>query len=755
MYPQLFQDNEWELFTGEIVGGISEGKSGGGKSSGSNRGSSRNFPDWAAPDRIGAFELLESNFPRFVSNLQFNDAEIWGRWSRSPECEKEFSKRLGRSKLSPFQKVLVIQALRPDRLQSAMVQFVCEVLDVSTLAPPPVALQRFYEEETKAETPILLIATTGADPSKDLQELASKTVGRERYCEVAMGGGQQRRAMKLLHDCAKSGDWLCLKNLHLVTAWLPELEKEISGLEAAEGFRLWLTTEPHPGFPLILLQTSIKLTFESPPGLKKNLQRTYELWDEDYIAKGSVQRAHLLYILAWFHAMMQERRTYMPQGWVKFYEFSLGDLRAGASVVELVTDSASRSRRSNEIDWQCVAGLLSLAGYGGRIDNNYDFKVLLVYLKQYFCRDVLNGSRSTRVAKRGFELPPGTTKRVDYLKHIESLPDTDSPTWFGLPLNVERSVQRARSSNVVRQLKKLAISSVSSDKFDREHWKIGLGPIVELWDKLVKSSKHVLSKPEAKGRGKSGGNRPEDISQRPPLQQFILMESQFAYETTVFVDGCIKALKRVIYGAGLLTPQIQNDASALLSGHVPARWEKRWEGPEQVQPWLRLLAVKKIALVKWQSGLSASDGMPSKDAYDLSDLFNPETFLMALRQQTARVANLPMDSLILMSSFSNELSSAPMIINIKGLLLQGASFTSGVLQESAVDASGLTSLPTCSMAFIKDDEARSMISRTESLSAPLYFAPSREKLLTCVQVPVSDSADEWICAGVALFLSQE
>ena len=32
-------------------------------------------------------------------------------------------------------------------------------------------------------------------------------------------------ALQLLHDCGRNGEWLCLKNLHLVTAWLPVLEK--------------------------------------------------------------------------------------------------------------------------------------------------------------------------------------------------------------------------------------------------------------------------------------------------------------------------------------------------------------------------------------------------------------------------------------------------------------------------------------------------------------------------------------------------
>lgn len=40
-----------------------------------------------------------------------------------------------------------------------------------------------------------------------------------------MGQGQADVALATLRQCSRNGDWLCLKNLHLVTAWLPLLEK--------------------------------------------------------------------------------------------------------------------------------------------------------------------------------------------------------------------------------------------------------------------------------------------------------------------------------------------------------------------------------------------------------------------------------------------------------------------------------------------------------------------------------------------------
>lgn len=94
-----------------------------------------------------------------------------------------------------------------------------------------------------------------------------------------MGGNQNDVAIEKLREAATKGYWLCLKNLHLVTAWLPILEKELKTLTPHENFRLWLTTEAHHKFPAILLETCYKVSYESPPGIKKNIERTYSTWN--------------------------------------------------------------------------------------------------------------------------------------------------------------------------------------------------------------------------------------------------------------------------------------------------------------------------------------------------------------------------------------------------------------------------------------------------------------------------------------------
>ena len=391
--------------------------------------------------------------------------------------------------ITEFQRILVVQALRPDRVQTAMETFSCVQLGVKSLNLQGLDYAQLSKESTP-RTPILFIITPSADPSAVLEDAANKVLGPGRYHQLAMGQGQSEAALRMLHEGAEKGDWVCLQNVHLVVGWLPVIEKTLHSLEPDENFRLWLTTEPHPRFPPILLQQSLKVTFEAPPGLKMNLQNAYDMWDEEFITRktnGGTARAQLLFIVAWFHAIVQERRTFIPQGWSKFHEFSYADLRSTADIVTAI-DNAARA------PWETLHGLLDNAIYGGRIDNEFDQRILRTCLQTFYTSSNLSlGDRSARPIPYthalgkggvGIVVPEGKTKK-EFTNIINSLPDVDTPALFGLPPNIERVVQQANGTRITGQLKTMATADVSAAGWDRERMAVQLQPLLLLWQTIT------------------------------------------------------------------------------------------------------------------------------------------------------------------------------------------------------------------------------------------------------------------------------
>ena len=94
------------------------------------------------------------------------------------------------------------------------------------------SLAQIHTEDSSAEQPILMITTPGADPTQELEDYAGRVMPG-KYKQLAMGGQQTHAAIGMLHEAAKSGAWLCLKNLHLVVHWVPQLEKARRALRDA------------------------------------------------------------------------------------------------------------------------------------------------------------------------------------------------------------------------------------------------------------------------------------------------------------------------------------------------------------------------------------------------------------------------------------------------------------------------------------------------------------------------------------------
>jgi len=156
-----------------------------------------------------------------------------------------------------------------------------------------------------------------------------------------MGQGQEVHARRLLQQCQQQGGWALLQNTHLAgLEFLDELLLSVLETENIhEEFRIWLTTEVHPKYPINLLQASIKYTFEPPQGVKAGLKRTYTGISQEQLDYSNLaQWKPMLYTVAFLHTTVQERRKFGPLGWNIPYEYNQGDLNASTQYVMNLLD---------------------------------------------------------------------------------------------------------------------------------------------------------------------------------------------------------------------------------------------------------------------------------------------------------------------------------------------------------------------------------------------------------------------------------
>lgn len=231
---------------------------------------------------------------------------------------------------------------------------------------------------------------------------------------------------------------------------MKDLEKlleqlDISKNEINDNFRLFLSTEPNPKFPITLLQRSVRVTTEPPKGIKKNMERIYYNMPEDKFSDkseyiGNFKR--LMFSLSWFHSIVIERKKFKTLGWNVIYDFNDSDLETSEKILKMYIDEKSMG----PIQWDAIKYLISDVVYGGRVTDEWDRRLMSVYATEYFNERVL----IDKVVKLGsaslnYLIPDevnikdqklqdkltGKASPAFYLSKIKDFPATEKPEAFG------------------------------------------------------------------------------------------------------------------------------------------------------------------------------------------------------------------------------------------------------------------------------------------------------------------------------------
>jgi dynein heavy chain len=197
----------------------------------------------------------------------------------------------------------------------------------------------------------------------------------------------------MLNEAAQNGQWCFLSNCHLSLSLLPELESIMDALfkkKLSENFRLFLSASPVDGFPISLLQRSLKIAQEPPRGIRANMMRIYGNKSREFTpCQDDKSFRKAVFGLAWFHSVLLERKKFKTLGWNVSYAFNDSDYQV---CEDSIANYMGRISETSNIDyvkgaktpWQAIQYLIADCNYGGRITDERDRRLIKVYAKEIF-----------------------------------------------------------------------------------------------------------------------------------------------------------------------------------------------------------------------------------------------------------------------------------------------------------------------------------------------------------------------------------
>ena len=753
--------------------------------------------------------------------------------------------------ITDLQKLCILRCLRPDRVYIAVQLFVASVLGEKFVSPPITIYDNIYKQSSRS-TPMLFILSPGSDPIIEITKLAQKQdFYGSRFKFVALGQGQSPVAEAYLKQAISRGHWVLLMNCHLLPKWLKTLEKILEGpmnaeqviqmqnqiFEAAKlesentgqpipqelidnqvvnqinkqvnpDFRIFLTTEPTNDFPLSIVSNSIKITTEPPSSLKLNMVQTFsKITDEQIMECPSPYFKPLVYTLAFFHATIQERQKFGKLGWNVNYDFNASDFTISFEILKTFLTKTYLANK--DIPWGSLKYLIGLCMYGGRVSDNYDRRVLSVYMDEYlgdFLFDTHNPfsfyyKKAVAQGDTDFDYAPPPiviiensgnqvvvltemiTKLVKY--SIRKYGTAGLPGW---------TPQMSATNDVhVTEYINTILKETTSLKDCYETFYINRIPLLTSPQVFGLHSNAEISYLETSARemcvclaelqprsasGESGSredylkglcesleNRipgPFDMSQArkkfkvlTPTDIVLLQEMERFNMLVVTISSSISELLKALAGEIGMSEQLDNIANSFFIGQIPQGWLRfAPQTLKMLSNWIQHLMRRADQYKLWYT-----QGEPA--VMWLSGLHIPESYLTALVQVTSRIKKWPLDKSSLFTTVTKltSLDEPPEKLEfgcyVSGLFLEGATWdTARDCLAFSNKKELITQLP---LVQIVPAEA-SRIKLRGQFKAPVYVTTARTNaagrgLVFSADLSSTEHESLWVLQGTAVILN--
>ncbi|RNF08530.1 dynein, axonemal, heavy polypeptide 1 [Trypanosoma rangeli] len=692
---------------------------------------------------------LPEEFAEIKDTVYDNEAE-WSSWFASDKAYEWFPESI--ASLTPFQKLLVLKTCREDLTSHGLSIICAHYLGKAFTESPAFDLEGCFADSTPT-APIIFVLTPGSDPTVLFTEFADRKGFGGKKLTLSLGQDQGPKAEAMIQQASVEGLWVYLQNCHVYESWMPSLERCLEELQASitvhTDFRLWLTTMPARSFPVLLLQSGVKLVKEPPKGLKANIRDSFSievtptLWDSRPANPTPWRR--LLCSLTYFHAVIQERRKFGPLGWNIPYEWNRSDFSASLhSLSEYIPQDAE-----TQMPWSALRYMIGIINYGGRVTDFLDTRSLVNILQAYFNEDVVTPGQFNITAD-GVYCIPAELESIDAIKeYLGNLPPFESPELFGLHANADIIYNRA---TVRTQL--ASMLSVQP----RTKGTLGRSPEEKVMD-MVNEFERLLPPLIDKTLASPDTYQITEDGTMISLGTVVSQEIDFFNVIVEKVQRTLLELKRGIKGEVVMSLELEGMFDACLLGQVPQLWhEGGYLSRKPLASWFQDTLQRVEFFRDWND-----NGRPM--SFWLSGFFFPQGFLTGVLQAHSREHKIPIDDICFRTNVTryelvDDIVTTPTSgVLIHGLFLEGARFD---LARMMLDESRPRELYThMPVIHLEPVRLKEHVLTGSTLECPVYKTCARAGALSTTGLSTNfvvlldlnagaATPEHWVRRGVAL-----
>jgi len=256
-------------------------------------GAERSPNDWL-DDKSWNNVIKLTEIPGF-EKLQDDVSKVWAakfkEWFNEITPEKEKIPGDYKQFDNKFEQILLLRALRPDRLTSILPIWINNHLgpgftDCDQGLQQQAIIEDSFEFDCDTNKPMMFVNAPGVNPNLMVRTMHTnmKKEGVE-FDTQAMGENMEALAMSKIESGKTTGNWVMLENLHLMADWMKDLNKVLDDLGSSDfvnpNFRLFITTDATDIIPIGIMERSILIIVEPPSGIRANMKKAWIMFNND------------------------------------------------------------------------------------------------------------------------------------------------------------------------------------------------------------------------------------------------------------------------------------------------------------------------------------------------------------------------------------------------------------------------------------------------------------------------------------------